>query len=329
MRLGPSGLFSLALLALPAPAQDITLRLPLACEIGRTCFVQHYVDRDPSPAASDYQCGTLTYEGHDGTDFRVPDLLAQRAGVDVVAAADGKVATTRDGVPDAFLRQEDRGEVSPTGCGNAVVIDHANGWRTTYCHMARGSVAVRSGGSVKAGEKIGRVGLSGLTEFPHLHFTVRKDGKPIDPFAHGAPEQPCGGGKSLWDPSAQRALAYRAGSVLNEGFAPGRVTMESIESGSVRQEALTARSPALVAYVRAIGLRGGDRQTLTLLGPDGGLLARNAAPPLDRDKAQWMMFAGVKRPDGGFTPGTYRAVYRVERNGKPDIEHAFGISLQP
>jgi murein DD-endopeptidase MepM/ murein hydrolase activator NlpD len=328
MRLGFLSLFGLAV-ALPAVAQDITLRLPVACEIGRSCFIQHYVDRDPTPGASDYQCGTLTYDTHDGTDIRVPNMAVQKAGVDVVAAADGEVASTREGVPDAFVKEEDRERISQIGCGNAVVIDHSNGWRTAYCHMAKGSLTVRSGRAVKAGDKIGQVGLSGLTEFPHLHFTLIKDGKPVDPFAYGAPEQSCGGGKSLWEASLQRALAYQGGSVLNKGFAPGPVTMEAIESGAVEQEIPTTRSPALVAYVRAIGLKGGDVQTLTVFDPDGKPLAQNKAPPLDRAKAQWMAFAGVRQPQGGFRPGLYRAIYRVERDGKPAVEQAFGISLRP
>jgi hypothetical protein len=42
-----------------------------------------------------------------------------------------------------------------------------------------------------------------------------------------------------------------------------------------------------------------------------------------------MAFSGVKQPAGGFRPGLYRAIYRVERDGKPAIEQAFGISLRP
>ena len=329
MRLGLPSLFGLTLLALPASAQDITLRLPVACEIGRTCFIQKYVDRDPSPAMRDYQCGAPGENGHDGTDFRLPSMLEQRTGVDVVAAADGKVASTREGVPDAFVTEQTREKIMEIGCGNAVVIDHGQGWRTAYCHMAKGSLTVRSGREVKAGEKIGRIGLSGLTEFPHLHFTVIKDGKPVDPFAYGAPEQSCGGGKSLWEASLQRALAYEAGRVLNKGFAPGAVTAEAIESGAAEQDTPTTRSPALVAYVRAIRLKGGDVQTLTLFDPDGKPLAQNKAPPLDRDKAQWIAFAGTRPPEGGFRPGLYRAIFRVERDGKPAIEQAFGINLRP
>ena len=64
-----------------AIAQNIQLGMPIACELGRTCYIQNYVDIDPSPSAKDYKCGTLTYDKHDGTDFRVPSLEAQNAGV--------------------------------------------------------------------------------------------------------------------------------------------------------------------------------------------------------------------------------------------------------
>jgi hypothetical protein len=230
---------------------------------------------------------------------------------------------------DVSISGRGRESVADVECGNGAVVDHGRGWQTQYCHMARGSIAVKPGDGVKAGDRIGRVGLSGMTEFPHLHFTIRKDDTPVDPFAYGAPEKSCGGGTSLWEPSIQRTLAYQAGSVLNKGFAPGPVTMEAVESGAAEREVPTTSAPALVAYVRAIGLKGGDVQILVLLDPDGKPLARNKAQPLDRDKAQWMLFAGVKQPAGGFRPGLYRALYRVERDGKPAIEQAFGVNLRP
>ncbi|MBF9233048.1 M23 family metallopeptidase [Microvirga alba] len=331
MRALSLSLFTLAAFACnaSAQAQDISLRLPIACEVGRTCFVQHYVDRDPSPAAQDYHCGARTYDTHDGTDIRLTSMAAQRAGIDVLAAADGIVLRTREGVPDISVNLTDREKVSQIGCGNAAVIDHGNGWHTAYCHMAKGSLTVRSGQAVKAGEKIGQVGLSGLTEFPHLHFTVLKDNKAVDPFAYNAPEKSCGGGTALWDDTARRALPYEATNVLNKGFAPGPVTMEGIESGAAERDIPTTRAPALVAFVRAIGLKRGDEQILGLFDPDGKALAQNKADPLDGDKAQWFVFSGVKQPEGGFRPGLYRAVYRVMRDGKPAIEQAFGIALRP
>ncbi len=326
--------FSLMALSLTVPeiaqAQEMLFRLPAACEVGRTCFIQHYVDHDTSPGSQDYRCGTLTYDGHDGTDIRLPTTAAQKAGIDVLAAADGKVLRTRDSMEDISVSGRGRESVENTECGNGALVDHGHGWQTQYCHMAKDSLAVKPGDTVKAGDRIGRIGLSGATEFPHLHFTVRKDGEVVDPFTSGPASQACGAGQqaSLWEPSVQSALAYQAGSVLNKGFAPGPVTMEAIESGASEQNTPTTSSPALVAFVRAIGLKGGDVQVLTLFDTDGKPIAQNKAPPLDRDKAQWMMFAGIKQPAGGFRPGLYRAIYRVERDGKPAIEQAFGISLR-
>lgn len=94
--------------------------------------------------ARDYQCGTLTYDGHNGTDFRVPTLAAQRAGVRVLAAATGRVLRVRDGVADVLqpsnaLSSDDR------ACGNGIVIAHAGNWETQYSHLAKGSVSVKPG----------------------------------------------------------------------------------------------------------------------------------------------------------------------------------------
>ena len=326
-----AGLLVAAGLLAPWPAaatsaSSARLRVPVACEVGRTCFVQHYVDRDPGAGARDFRCGTLTNDGHNGTDIRVPTLADQRQGVDVLAAADGEVLRVRDGVPDVSVREQGREKVSGTECGNGVVIAHAGGLETQYCHMARGSVSVRPGERVTAGQSIGRVGLSGETEFPHLHFTVRRNGHVVDPFA---PEEggSCGAGAPLWDETAGKVLTYTPGAVLNAGFAPGPVTMAAIESGEARTAGVTPAAPALVAYVRAIGLRAGDVQRLTLTAPDGTVLAENKAPPLESNKAQWMMFAGIRRPASGWRTGVYRAAYLVERGGQPALQRDFTLDL--
>ena len=305
-----------------------SLRVPVACEAGRTCFVQYHVDRDPSSRARDFRCGTLSYDRHDGTDIRVPTLADQKRGVDVLAAADGQVLRVRDGVPDVSVRVQGRERVRGTECGNAVVIAHEGGLETQYCHMAQGSVSVRPGETVTAGQAIGRIGLSGETEYPHLHFIVRRNGRVLDPFA---PEEggACGAGTPLWDEAAARALAYTAGAVLNAGFAAGPVTVEAIESGDAGRGGVGPDSPALVAFVRAIGLNAGDVQRLTLAAPDGTVLADTKAPPLESNKAQWMMFGGVRRPAAGWRPGVYRARYSLERDGKTTLEHAFAVDLKP
>ena len=88
----------LLLLASPAPAkarETFALALPVKCQLGVTCFVQNYVDHDPSSQVRDFMCSGRTYDGHDGTDIRIPDIQAQQGNVDVLATAPGLVAAIR------------------------------------------------------------------------------------------------------------------------------------------------------------------------------------------------------------------------------------------
>ena len=294
-----------------------SLALPIACEVGRTCFIQQYHDHDRGPGARDYRCGAQTYQAHDGVDIRLPTLAAQRAGVAVLAAAPGVVRGVRDGVADVSTRVSGRAAVQGRECGNGVAVVHAGGWETQYCHMARGSIRVRQGQTVTAGTPLGNVGLSGDTEFPHVHLAVREDGRAVDPFAYGAAPGACSGGRNMFDARAQAALAYRAGEVINLGFAGGPVTEPAIDA--VATPPVTRTTP-LVLFARAINLRGGDVQTLTLTGPDGRQILTRALAPLDRDKASYFAFAGERPRSGAWSPGVYRGRYSVTRAGRVVID---------
>jgi hypothetical protein len=306
--------------------QAIELGPPIDCDVGRTCVIQQYVDHDSSSKARDYQCGTLTYDGHNGTDFRLPSHAARRAGVNVLAAADGQVLRTRDGMPDISISSE-QVSVADRECGNGVVILHDGEWETQYCHLAKGSVMVRPGDRVTTGRPIGQVGLSGKTKFPHLHFTVRHQGQVVDPFAFGMTEGACGGGTSLWTAAVRNLLTYQARAVLNTGFADAPVTMDQVEAGELERTAPGPRAAALVAFVRAIGLKAGDVQRLSLVGPDKQIIADHIEKPLDRDKAQVLLFVGKKRPPGGWPAGRYQATYGVRRNGQIELERLFLLSF--
>jgi hypothetical protein len=315
-------------LARAAPAGP-KLTLPLACEVGRSCEVQHYVDRDPGPGVLDYRCGHRTYDGHNGVDIRLLDMARQRAGVDVLAAAAGRVARLRDGMADVSIRDPGAPDIKGRECGNGVVIDHGDGWETQYCHMARGSLRVKVGETVRAGEPLGRVGLSGDTEFPHLHMTVRHAGQVVDPFAPAQRSGRCAAGAglagSMWTPAAQKALAYKAGAILNAGFAAGPLTMARIEAGGIAPP--TAASPAVVVYVRAIELAQGDVIAITLKAPDGTVIVADRRPPLDHDKAQAFALAGRKRPAAGWPRGRYVGTVQVLRGGKPVIQRQVAVTL--
>jgi hypothetical protein len=317
-------------------ADGFWFKSPIACAIGIDCIVQNYVDHGASPApgegqsgeSQDYHCGALTYRGHNGTDFRVLDLRAQRAGVDVLAVAEGQVQRVRDEVPDLGAAGMAAARGQGRECGNGLVISHADGWQTQYCHLALGSLSVKSGDHVRAGQPLGRVGLSGKTEFPHVHLTVRHNGQVVDPFAYGAQPGTCGGGISLWEPSLQGALQYQERTVFNVGFSgTPAITMESVESGELAQPHRGEDAAVLSAYVRTVGLRAGDIQHLRINGPDRRVIADQTTAPTERNKAQVMMFVGAKRPPTGWPAGRYSAEYSVRHNGHVVAERRFEVEF--
>jgi murein DD-endopeptidase MepM/ murein hydrolase activator NlpD len=254
----------------------------------------------------------------------LPTLAVQRAGVDVLAAAPGVVLRLRSDMEDVSIAERGAVALGNRLCGNGVIIAHAGGWQTQYCHLAKDSVRVRPGQTVSAGAPLGRVGLSGATVFPHLHFTVRHQGQIIDPFAFEAAAESCGGGKPLWRPALAASLTYRARALLNWGFAAAPVSMEAIEAGAARARGDPA---ALVAWVRSIGLKSADVQELMLTAPDGETLLDHRARPLERNEAQSLLFAGKKRPVSGWPAGVYRATYRVLVAGAPVLERSFSLAL--
>ncbi len=282
------------------------LSLPADCILGYTCSIQQYPDLDPGPAVQDYMCGGLSYDGHKGTDFGLPSLAAMQAGVTVIAPAGGTVLRVRDDVPDQMYSKETSADLAGRDCGNGVVIDHANGWETQLCHMRQGSLSVRAGDIVERGAPLGLIGLSGRTQFPHVHISVRKDGKTVDPFR---PDGTCGslGDDTLWaDPPI-----YQPGGLLSVGLATVVPSYDEVKEGNAAIEYLRPDAPALVGWGYGFGARSGDVMRLTITGPDGSI-QHQSDNTLDRAQAQFYRAAGRKARSREWTPGTYTVqVYLV------------------
>jgi len=98
-----------------------------------------------------------------GKVARIAPAIEAPAGAPVRAAAGGKVL--RSGYEALY--------------GNILVVDHGNGFRTVYAHLAERLVA--TGDSVQKGDLIGKVGDTGRTTGPHLHYEVRVNGLPVNP----------------------------------------------------------------------------------------------------------------------------------------------------
>ena len=302
-----------ALAVLPVHAAPL-LQLPVACVPGDSCWVVNYVDEDPGTGARDYTCGFQTYDGHNGTDIGVRNRAAMKAGVPVLAAASGTIKALRDGVRD---REEDEPVDDDAGreCGNGVVIDHGGGWVSQYCHMRRGSVRVRRGARVAAGDILGMVGMSGRAEFPHLHFELRAAGRRVDPFT----AEPAGGGcgaphATLWDAKAAAALAYRPAAIFDMGIAGTPPSPRDVYLGDV--EPAVGTSPALVLWGALYGVRASDRISLELAAPDGRPLARTERIA-EGTKARYFLYVGRRRSGERWPPGEYRGTVVLARR-QPD-----------
>lgn len=98
--------------------------------------------------------------GHYGVDYAAP------TGTPIWAAASGIITF--------------RGRKG--GAGNCVIIKHDNGLQTTYMHLSKFRSGQSVGSRVRQKDVIGYVGMTGLATGPHLHFSVRKSGRYIDPL---------------------------------------------------------------------------------------------------------------------------------------------------
>ena len=97
---------------------------------------------------------------HNGLDF------AGRMGFPIFAADSGVVV---------YSGWSDR------GYGNLLVIDHARGWQSFYAHLMDGSF-VPCGSNVQKGQLIASMGSTGMSTGPHLHFELRLNGRPVNPW---------------------------------------------------------------------------------------------------------------------------------------------------
>jgi len=321
----------LSLITSAAHAEPPLFSAPLDCVAGEECLIQQYVDLDPSDKFKDFSCGLASYDGHKGTDFRLLNARLYHKGVFVIASAPGTVLRLRDGVRDKrIVTKADLENVKNKECGNGVVIDHGQGFVGQYCHLKRGSIQVKPGQKIARGDKIGLVGLSGKTQMPHVHLTLRYKGKVVDPFVGVLPNKnSCGMGNApLWTEKVLSDFPYQTSQILEAGF-----TSHHFQSGQreavIFDDQVGPSSSKLLFFVRLMNFQKGDVLSLTITDPQGSVFATQKYQAPNRNKARYMGFVGKKRRAGqAWALGRYVGKVIVSRGGVVLRQRAVRFELE-
>lgn len=303
----------LAVLALTGAAHAQKYRFPMELPAsGTQPYPTAYRDLDSGGGLKDWNCGATTYDGHKGSDFGIGSWPVMDAGSRwIVAAADGKVVFVNDGC-------DDHCSTGSCGCGsgfgNYVKLQHADGKSTYYGHMMKGSLAVALNAEVKCGQHLGKVGSSGNSTGPHLHFEVRyASNASDDPFSGS-----CGGPTSFW--VSQGAYKALPGDQCENPTPPevddDKQTSEtptgsiSVAAGATFQKSWVIENTGTTTWSTAGGYA---------LAHVGGDLLGAAAPvalgsgETIAPKAQKTWAVSFVAPS---TPGTYGGDFRMDRSGK-------------
>ena len=179
--------------------------------------------------------------------------------------------------------------------------------------MRQGSIQVRESERVYRRQLLGSIGLSGMTEFPHLHLSVRYLDEVIDPFLGVGAETGCGfNGKPLWESDALADLAYRPTGILSSSFTDRVPTKHEVVSGQHRYDDLGRNASNLVFWVMIFGLQTGDEEQLEVIAPDGSVLVRKQGELAKKHQIRWFTYTG-KRARGPWMTGEYKGKYKLIR----------------
>ena len=307
-------MFFIGFTALPSLGAPL-LRLPVDCTLEQDCWLMALPDADPAPdAARDYTCGRQTREGFTGTSIGIASLADMEKGVGVLAPASGTVTRLPDGEEDAFMSIKEQAELKKQGkeCGNGVFIEHAEGWTTQVCNLRKDSITVKKGDSVKVGQKIAEIGLSGISDHPQVTLTLRHDGIEVDPFSGtelksgrcGFPPKP------LWATKVNTA----GFNLYDAGFAEKAPDFGLISQGQ-KPEVPTRKSLGLVFWFAYFGAQKGDRIDISLTSPAGVFMSSEQMVQ-QQDNPRQYIFVGKALPTGlPATPkkGAYKGEARLTR----------------
>lgn len=263
----------------------------------------------------DFHCGSKYYAGHRGTDILLRNFRVQDSGVTVVAAAAGQVTLTHDGEPDRNSVANGQNQ------WNVVQITHPDGITSVYGHLRRGSILVAPGQHVTAGTPLGLVGSSGFSNWPHLHFELRRGGLPVDPW-----NGECQIRGSLWTSQLAYQNEFR---VLDIGVRDRRLTSQAeLLERAPDSPAITGIDGAMSLWVELYNVRA-EILRIELYDPTGALIQSAEYPGVFTFSITYVLATFPVTP--GLPVGRWTAVFLMRPLGSAVTAEIanIGFEMQP
>jgi len=233
--------------------------LPIEGTYGVDYILVNYVDWGLGNDAYDNHCLDKTYKGHQGTDFVIKHFSSMDAGVNVLAVDTGIVIAVNDGLFDREKQSDTAKKL-----GNYIAVAHNNKLYTYYGHLKNGSINVQIGDTLLPGSVIAKVGSSGNSSDPHLHFELWYDSSYyIDPF-----KGPCGNQNSYWKSTIPFDSSF---FTWDYGMANFPLNLDTLKEGLEAIDTFYAQDSAISFWSLHAGLRTGDSLKIKWFDPAGNL----------------------------------------------------------
>lgn len=113
--------------------------------------------------------------------YSISGWSSWHSGIDIVVGGSGSTGIPVVAAASGTVERVDKGY---RGYGHMILINHGNGVKTRYAHMQPGSLSVYVGQKVSKGQQIGRIGNTGNSTGPHLHFEVIVNGSTTNPLKY-------------------------------------------------------------------------------------------------------------------------------------------------
>jgi len=266
---------------------------PVAGMPNQDFMINNYVDVDPRLGwQCDYRGGPFTYDGHDALDIAAATFSEQDAGIPIVAAAAGTVVTMSDGHFDREVTANSR-------LANSVIIDHGNGWRSYYWHLAANSITVQVGETVDQGHLLGLMGSSGYSTGSHLHWATYYKNAKVETFY--APT-------AYWS----SPLPYQGDAtptVMKSGISNYDPTNEMSEGPSTTHVFPTSQNWSAYYWCVISNPQSSSRFAATLYRPDGTVSAQSTPMTIgQRHLLRWWNFGA----DWKTVPGDWQVALTAD-----------------